>query len=72
MWLLQGWDLHRVRSPGCWLLWGCKDREERKPPLSGRAVRAALPLLLDQETEVCGDGSCLGDGRERLEDTPEK
>lgn len=32
----------------------------------------ASPVRADQETEACGDSSCLGDRNKRLEDTPEK
>lgn len=46
--------------------------KEASPLPWGCADGAASPVRADQETEVCGDGSCLGDGSERLEDTPEK
>lgn len=46
--------------------------KEASPLPQGCADGVASPVRADQETEVCGDGSCLGDGRERLENTPKK
>lgn len=49
---------------GCWLLWGCKDQEERKPPLSRRAVQTVLPLPLGltRRQKSAGMAPALGMG----------
>ena len=70
--LLQGWDLHRVSFLGCRLLWGCEHQEEKKPPLSRRAVLMVLPLPLGltRRQKSAGMAPALGMGAKNWKTPP--